>query len=223
MIRGLTGLGCGMVVFLAACATPGTPPMAVYEDANRVVGLQTLPDGHHGKRFSHPVSLKQDDVANVMRGLYVETEDMLLSRIFLGGGAVQRRPAFSQAEIDFFAPLFVEGLRRAKPDEVVTFYETAEISGLYELTTSGAMFIQGRVMYVELSNDGVRTAIWQDNEQYRAPVRNRPLTPINPEPGRLVFVPDQYMVRPNESVATTLTRGKPRRVGVRFQDIPSSE
>ncbi len=217
-MKGFTGPGCGVILLLAACATMEAPPTAVYEDANRAVGLQRPADGYDGKRFSHPVSLTKDDVAAVMRGLYVVTQDVPLSRL-AGGGKAVRRPAFSQKEIAFFAPLFVEGLRRATPDEVVTFYETAEISERDELTTSGAMFVRGDVMYVVLSNYGVRTAIWQDNEQYRAPVRHRPLTPIDPEPGRLVFVPAELMVRPGEGFVTKLLRGQSWRVGVRFREI----
>ncbi len=208
-----------MLMLLAACATSVAPPTAVYEDANRVVGLQAIPGGHDGKPFSHPAVLKEDDVAGVLRGLYVETRETAFSRLVPGGDA-HRRPAFSQNEIAFFAPLFVKGLGRAKPDEAVTFYETAEISDMHEVTTSGGIFIQGNVMYIVLSNLGVRTAIWQDNEQYRAPVRNRPLEPIDPEPGRLVFEPAEVMVRPTEDVLTKLLRGKPWQIGVRFQEIP---
>ncbi len=218
-MKGLAGPGCGMVLLLAACATPGAPTLTVYEDANRVVRLQTMPDGHDGKPFSHPAALKEDDVARVLRGLYVETQDAPLSRMLSGGKAAHRRPAFSPKEIEFFAPLFAKGLGRAKPDEVVTFYETAEISDVHELTTSGGVFVQGDTMHLVLSNYGARTEIWQDNEQYRAPVRTRPLAPIDPEPGRLVFVPEAYMVPSREGFFTILTGGKPRRVGVRFREV----
>ena len=215
----VTGPGCGIILLLAACATPGTPVPSVYEDEHRVVGLQAVPDGHHGNPFSHPASLTEDDVAGVLRGLYIEAQDAPFSRLLSGGEAAHRRRVFSQKEIAFFAPLFVKGLEQAKPDEVVTFYETAGISDRYELTTSGGIFIQGNTMHIILSNHGVRTEVWQDNEQYRAPIRTWPLDPIAPVPGRLVFIPEAYMAPSQEGFFTTLTGARQRRVGVKFREI----
>lgn len=208
------------MMLLAACAAPGVPTMTIYEDGNRMVRLQTVPGGHDGNPFSHPASLAEEDVANVLRGLFVETRTPPFSRLLPGGGAA-RRPAFSPKETAFFAPLFVKGLGEATPNEMITFYETARISDRHEVTTSGGMFLQGNVMHIVLSNHAVKTEIWQDNEQYRAPVSTRPLDPIDPEPGRLVFVPEEYMAPTREGFFETLTGGKPLRVGVRFRDVPS--
>ncbi len=209
----------GALLLLAACATTGTPTVTIYEDANRVVRLQAFSGGYEGKAFSHPVSLTEDDVANVLRGLRVETRAAPLERLVPGRGAAGRRPAFSHTEIEFFSPLLVKGLHRAKPDEAVAFYETAEIDDVYELTTSGAVFVRGDVMHVVLSNDGVRTAIWQDNEHYRPPVRDRPMEPIDPEPGRLVFEPEAFMAPPHRGFVMKLLRGEPWQVGVRFREL----
>ncbi len=216
-MKRLTGLGCAMVALLVACATPGARTPAVYEDGNRVVRLQTVHDGHDGKPFAHPAVVSEDDVTRVLQGLYVETQDVPLSRLV--GGAMQRQPAFSEREIAFFAPLFVKGLRQAQSNEMVTFYESAEISDLHELTTSGGLFLQGNALHIVLSNYGVKTEIWQDNEQYRPPVRDRPLDRINPGPGRLVFVPARFMMPSDEGVLATVVQGKPWHVAVRFREI----
>lgn len=216
-MKGLTGPGCAMIALLVACATPGTQTQAIYEDKNRVVGVQTVHDGNDGKPFSHPAVVSEDDVTRVLRGLYVETRNVSLSGLV--GGAAQRQPAFSQREIAFFAPLFVKGLGQARSDEMVTFYETAEISDVHELTTSGGMFLQGDAMHIVLSNYGVKTEIWQDNEQYRPPVRNRPLEPIDPEPGQLVFRPARFMVQSDEGTVAAFVQGKPWHVAVRFREI----
>ena len=219
MRQRLTGLGCSVVCLLAACGTPQVLTQALYEDPHRVVGLQTIPDGDNGTRFSHPASLRKEDIANVMKGLYVETRDVPISLPLLGGGQPKRRPLFSKGEIEFFAPLFARGFLLAGPNQIVTFYETAEISDVHELTTSGGMFVQGNALHVVLSNYGVKTEIWQDSEEYRAPIRIRPLYPIDPQPGRLVFDPPRFMVQPQRGILATLTQGKPWQVGVRFGEL----
>lgn len=219
MRQRLTGLGCSVVCLLAACGTPQVLTHALYEDPHRMVGLQTIPDGYDGTRFSHPASLKKEDVANVMKGLYVETRDVPITLPLLGGGQPERRPLFSEGEIEFFAPLFAKAFHLAGANQIVTFYETAEISDVHELTTSGGLFVQGNELHVVLSNYGVKTEIWQDSEEYRAPVTHRPLEQIDPQPGRLVFDPPRFMVQPKRGMLATLTQGKPWLVGVRFGEL----
>lgn len=217
MRQRLTGLGCSVVCLLTACGTPQVLTHAIYEDRHRVVALQTIPDGYDGTGFSHPASLKNEDIANVMKGLYVETVPISLP--LLGGDQPERRPLFGKGEIEFFAPLFARALHLAGPNQIVTFYETAEISDVHELTTSGGLFMQGNALHVVLSNYGVKTEIWQDSEEYRAPVRIRPLDQIDPQPGRLVFDPPRFMVQPKRGMLATLTQGKPWQVGVRFGEL----
>ncbi len=215
----LTGLGCSVACLLVACGTPQVLTHAIYEDQHRVVGLQTIPDGYGGTGFSHPASLKKEDIADVMKGLYVETQDVPISLPLLGGGQPERRPLFSKGEIEFFAPLFARVFHLAGSNQIVTFYETAEISDVHELTTSGGMFVQGNELHVVLSNYGVKTEIWQDSEEYRAPIRTRPLEQIDPQPGRLVFDPPRFMVHPKSGMLATFTNGKPWQVGVRFGEL----
>ncbi len=215
----LTGLGFSMVWLLAACS--GISPVVtqmVYEDSNRVVGLQPVSERSQGRGFSHPADLKKADIANVMKGLYVERSSAI-SLPLLGGGESERSLAFNQKEIDFFAPLLARGLSLAQPNEVVTFYERGEISDVYELMTSGGMFIQGNVLYVILSNHGAQTEIWQDIEEYRSPVRHQPLKQMEPQPGRLVFHPARFMVPPQRETFVPFATGKPWQVGIRFKEL----
>ncbi len=217
----LTGLGFSMIWLLVACGGgPQVVTQKVYEDPNREVGLQAVSERIQGRGFSHPAYLKKADIANVMKGLYVEIQRSSISLPLLGGGESDRYPAFNKKEIDFFAPLLARGLSLAQPNEIITFYERGEISRLHELTTSGGMFIQGDVLYVILSNHGVQTEIWQDVEEYQSPVRHQPLKQIDPQPGRLVFDPDQFMVPPQKETFATLAQGKPWQVGIRFKELP---
>jgi hypothetical protein len=201
----LAGLGFSMVWLLVACGgNPQVVTQKVHEDPNREVGLQP--------------ALKNTDIANVMKGLHVERRSSV-SLPLLGGGESDRYPVFNQNEIAFFAPLLAQGFGLAQPNEVVTFYERGEISKLHELTTSGGMFVQGNVLYVILSNHAAQTEIWQDVEEYHSPVRLQPLKQLEPQPGRLVFDPPQFMAPPQKETFGTIATGKPWQVGVRFKEL----
>lgn len=216
----LAGLGFCMVWLLAAC---GGPPhvvtQKVYEDPNREVGLQVVSERSRSEGFSHPAFLKNTDIANVLKGLYVERQSSAVSLPLLGGGESERYPVFNQNEIAFFAPLLAQGFGLAQPNEVVTFYERGEISHLHEVRTSGGLFVQGDVLYVILSNHAAQTEIWQDVEEYHSPVRLQPLKQLEPQPGRLVFDPPQFMAPPQKESFGTVATGKPWQVGVRFKEL----
>ena len=88
------------------------------------------------------------------------------------------------------------------------------------MTTSGGLFVHGEELHIFLSNYHVLTDIWQDNEEYKAPSRMMPLEPIEPEPGKLEFEPDAYMVKPGGKKYEKAL-GKPiLHVGVLFNKLP---
>ena len=218
-MKALAGLGFCMAWLLAACGgTPHVVTQKVYEDPNREVGLQTVSENGRGEGFSHPAFLKNTDIANVLKGLYVERQSSI-SLPLVGGGESKRYPVFNQNEIAFFAPLLAQGFGLAQPNEVVTFYERGEISHLHEVRTSGGLFLHGDVLYVILSNHAAQTEIWQDVEEYHSPVRLQPLKQLDPQPGRLVFEPAQFMVPPQKESFVTVASGKPWQVGVRFKTL----
>jgi len=210
----------GILVFLTGCAAPHFFTVTIYDSPDRVVKLQAVPDANEGKGFSHPAYIDEETLSKVMRGLQVEIHNAALSGLFLGGsGTSKRLRAFSDREITFFAPLFAKGLAQATPEELVTFYETADISDLYQLTTSGGIFVKGNEIHFLLSNHAVKTRIWQDNDQYEAPYHLRPLEPIDPQPGRLVFDPSQLMVEPQRGILNIALKAEPWEVGVRWKEL----
>ena len=210
----------GLMILLAGCATPHFFTVTIYESPNRVVKLQAVPDANNGKGFSHPIDIDPKRLAEAMRGVQVEIHNAPLLVPFLGGASTARRQrAFSDSEIKFFAPLFAKGLAQATPEELVTFYENAEVSDMYELTTSGGLYVKGEEIHFLISNFGVRTQIWQDNSQYEAPYSLRPLDPMDPQPGRLVFEPAQLMVEPQRGLLNIGLTAEPWEVGVRYKEL----
>jgi len=210
----------GMVVLYTGCAAPHFFTITIYESPGRVVKLQAVPDANNGKGFSHPAYIDQEKLAAVMRGLQVEIHNAVLSVPFhRGSGISKRQRVFSNREITFFAPLFAKGLAQATPEELVTFFETADISDLDQLTTSGGLFVKEDEIHFLLSNHAVKTRIWQDNEQYVAPYHLRPMEPIDPQPGRLVFDPLHLMVEPKRGILNIGLIAEPWEVGVRYKEL----
>ncbi|MDT7043192.1 hypothetical protein [Candidatus Nitronereus thalassa] len=210
----------GALLLVSSCAAPHFFTVTIYESPNRVVKLQAVPDANHGKGFSHPVDIDQEQLSAAMRGLQVEIHNAALSIPFLGGSNTPgRRRAFSDNEIKFFAPLFAKGLAQATPEELITFYENAEVSDQYELTTSGGLYVKGEEIHFLISNFGVKTRIWQDNEQYEAPYHLRPMEPMDPQPGRLVFEHSQLMVEPQRGILNIGLTAEPWEVGVRWKEL----
>ena len=210
-------LGCMMLV---SCAAPQFFTITIYESPSRNVRLQTMAVVDEGKAYSHPVSLSEEQMTQVLKGLYVEVDTSAISLSFSeNSGSGSRRRAFSDREIQFFAPLFVKGLQQATPEEIVTFFETVEISDLHEATTSGGVFVRHEAVHVVLSNLSVKTLIWKDNAEYHAPYRLAPLDPINPEPGRLIFEPEKFMVPIQSAGWLTNLKGKPWQAAVLYKEL----
>ncbi|WP_447970996.1 hypothetical protein [Nitrospira sp. M1] len=195
---------------VVGCATSEFFTVTIYDSPERVVRLQTKSLEDTGGGYSHPASISVEQMTRVLTGLYVEVGYTPFSK------SGTRRKAFSDSEIKFFAPLFVRGLEQATPEEVVTFFETAEISDLQEATTSGGVFVREDALYIILSNHGVKTAIWKDNDQYEPPQRLSPLEPMAPEPGRLVFEPAEFMLPLKENNWVDTLKGKPWHAAVKY-------
>jgi hypothetical protein len=149
-------------------------------------------------------------------------------RVERGRLSTAQHAAFSDTEIRLFAPPFVIALEKATKEEIVTFFETAHIDSEHDLTTSGGLFVAGGNLYVALSNFSVKTRAWQDAEQHEASYRNRPLEQIDPQPGRLVFEPQEFMVESPDGEIGSRFKGKPWQVAIRYEGFlqktsPSAE
>ena len=91
-MKALAGLGLSMMWLLAACGgTPHIVTQKVYTDPNREVGLQTVSESSRGDGFSHPAFLKNADIANVLKGLYVERRSSI-SLPLVGWGRIKTLP-----------------------------------------------------------------------------------------------------------------------------------
>ena len=196
-------------IFLGGCETPQFQTLKVLDNPNRVVALQVMADPYGGKGYDHPVSLTKEEMIRILQGVRVER----------GLISVSQHAAFSDTEIQLFAPHFVKALGQATKEEIVTFFETAHIDSEHDLTTSGGLFVAGGNLHVVLSNFSVETPAWQDNERYEASYRNRPLEQMDPQPGRLLFEPTEFMVESPDGEIGSRFKGKPWQVAIRYKDF----
>ncbi len=213
MRRSVMGCVFGLALFIGACSAPQFQTLKIIDSPNRVVALRAIPDAFHGNGYGHPVSLTVEEMSRLLRGVRVQH----------GLIASTQHAALSETEVRFFAPHFVEAFGKATPEEMVTFYETAEYGADHQLTTSGGLFVAAGNLHVILSNFSVKTPLWQDNEDYEASYRNRPLEQMDPQPGRLIYDPPKYMVESPEGEIGSQLKGKPWQVAIRYEDILSAK
>ncbi len=203
------GVVVGLMWSVVACSTPQFQTLKIFDSPDRVVALQVMPDAYEGKGYSHPVTFTAEEMTRLLQGLRVE-RGLLASKQYA---------ALSDTEIRLFVPHFVKALEKATPEEMVTFFETAELGEEHQLTTSGGLFVAGENLHVVLSNFSVKTPIWQDSENYEASYRARPLEQMEPQPGRLVFEPQKFVVNAPEGEIGGRLKGKPWQVAIRYKEL----
>ena len=207
-----------MTSLLVACASPHFLTETIYNSPEAQIRLQAVPDANQGKGFSHPAVISRVKMEEILKGLVVElsTSALPIGRL----GSSERHQAFTDTEAEFLAPLLSKGLSLATPEELVTFFETAEISSTQRVITSGGMLVREDELHIVLSNYRVKVDVWQDTEHYEAPYRMRPLHPIHPEPGRLAFEPPQSMVVPAAKTSLgVVVEGQNLHVAIHFHEV----
>ena len=205
----VTAILAGLLLGMGACSTPQFQTLKIFDTPNRVVALRAMPDAYGGKGYDHPVSLTSEEMSRLLKGVRVEQ----------GLVSSTQHPAFGEAEILLLTPHLVKGFQKATNEEMVTFFETVALGEDHQLTTSGGLFIAGGNLHVILSNFSVKTPAWQDNEQYEASYRNRPLEQMDPQPGRLVYQPSKFMVTSPDGEIGSRLKGKPWQVAIRYQEL----
>lgn len=205
----VAGILAGLTLSLGACSTPQFQTLSIFDSPNRVVALRVMPDVNGGRGYDHPLSLTTEEMSRLLNGVRVQRGLM----------SPTQHAALSETEIRLFAPHFVKAFKKATKEEIVTFFETAKFGEDHQLTTSGGLFVTGGNLHIVLSNFSVKTPIWQDNEQYEASYRNRPLEQMDPQPGRLVYEPAKYMVVSSDAEIGSRLKGKPWQVAIRYQDV----
>ena len=102
---------------MSACATGPELDVTIHESERGAVYVERIPD--RSFHAAHPMTLSADTMARVLRGVVV-TDSGLLAKLVAGKPEDVR--AFRDEDVEYLAPLLVEGLTRAASDQQVVFH-----------------------------------------------------------------------------------------------------
>lgn len=187
--RGLIVHVWGLILFLyfvMGCARLPVPVQVMHEDQNLLIRTERV---SNGKNYSHPLSLKADDVAKILSGFSVQERPTSWPLRLFGKDTTPER-LFSQDQIQVLAPYLADGLRAAKPDERVAFalYTPGPNSAYERYVTSGWIVVRNPFFHIAL--EYVRSL------QPRSPTHNYypfyPEMPSTPPPSDVLFEPHEF-------------------------------
>lgn len=223
-------VGIAVLIPLTACQHRPVPTTTLYDEPSRFVRIEVNPS--IGGGHSHPATITTDEMIEILSGVKIKEPPRLIATLSLESTHAESRPhaAFTEAEIRFFAPLFVEGLGKAKAEEILTFGHTNQKSGLIEQITSGGIFVTSGGIYI----DGDTLHLILGN--YRSPTnsspdpgvgatldgRSTPLQPIAPQHSTLYFEPATAVAPSQAGILSSLFRPNRQEIIVLFKHLKIS-
>ncbi len=212
---------CSLALFLslAACQSRQFPTMILYESPASFVRLEADPMVRENAEHSHPVSITTEQMSAALSGLMIEEPPRLLPFLYKDQEP-PRHPAFTAAEVQFFAPLLVLGLRQATSEEVVTFYQTRQDTAIIRKVTSGGIFVDGEDLHVVLSNYRSPTHFMADpGVDDTTDDRLTPMRSIAPQETGLDFEPLSAIAPSHASLLSRLFSPERREVVVLYRQL----
>jgi hypothetical protein len=134
----------GITLILSACATGPDVDLTIHESDRGAVYVERIPD--RSFQAAHPITLSTDTMARVLRGVVVEENRELLGGLILGKPEATR--AFRDEDVQFLAPLLVEGLTRAASDQKVAFRVVQ--TGMPWESTTGSIYAYKQSLYLTM-------------------------------------------------------------------------
>jgi hypothetical protein len=177
---------------IGACSPRQFTTVTIYDQPAAYVRLEFDRTVKKGTEHSHPISLAPEQIAAVLNGVRIDEPIGLVRGDLLQRDPVPRvHPAFTNKDIALFAPLLALALSKARPEEVVTFYQTRYISAITREVTSGGVFVQGDELHLLLANYRSHTRYMADfGAAETEDDRLTPMQSLAPQEGRLDFEPD---------------------------------
>jgi hypothetical protein len=185
---------------LIACTPTQFTTLTVYESLHSFVRLEVDRTLEQETKHNHPADLSPEQMTALLTGLVFE-EPVAKLPFYDDLSQPRRHPALTESEITLLAPLLAIALKKASPDEIVTFYHSTPRSATHRLVTSGGLFIQGDNLHVLLANYRSPTHFSADAGVVDTmDERLTPLRSIAPQRGRLDFEPANWVAAPTEEI-----------------------
>ena len=134
----------GITLALSACATGPELDLTIQESERGAVSLERISD--RSFQAAHPITLSADTMALVLRGVVVEENRGFFRKLVSGKPEAVR--VFRDEDVEYLAPLLVEGLTRAASDQQVGFRVVR--TGAPAESTKGSLYAYGRSLYLTL-------------------------------------------------------------------------
>ncbi|HSF67626.1 MAG TPA: hypothetical protein VLA67_09380 [Nitrospiraceae bacterium] len=212
-------LGIGVIT---SCSPRQFTTVTIYDTPAAFVRLEFDRTVKKGTEHSHPISLMPQQIAAVLGGVIVHEPNAFIRGDILQRNPVPRiHPAFSDKDIAFFAPLLALAISKATPEEVVTFYQTRDLSLLSREVTSGGMFVQGDELHLTLANYRSSTGSMADTGM--AETQDDRLTPmqsLSPQRTRLDFEPHSAKWKQETSGLEKVFQQDDRKLIVLYKQLP---
>lgn len=125
----------GITLAVSACAIGPELDVTIHESERGAVYVERIPD--RSFHASHPIALSADTMARVLRGVVVTDSRGPLANLVAGKPEDVR--AFRDEDVEYLAPLLVEGLSRAASDQQVGF-NVVQISAPISPQSGGVAF-----------------------------------------------------------------------------------
>ena len=134
----------GITLALSACATGSDLDLTIHESERGGVYVERIPD--RSFHTAHPITLAADTMSRVLRGVVVKEDRGLLG--YLVASKPEAVRVFRDEDVEYLAPLLVEGLTRAASDQQVVFRLVQ--TGASAESAKGSLYVYGRSLYLTL-------------------------------------------------------------------------
>ncbi len=132
----------GITLALSACASGPDLDLTIHESDRGAVYVERFPD--QSFQAAHPLTLSADTMARVLRGVVVKDGRGVLGNLVAGKPETIR--AFRDEDVEYLAPLLVEGLTRAAPDQQIGF-RVVKIGAPIQSRSGGLVFCLSDVRF----------------------------------------------------------------------------
>jgi hypothetical protein len=108
----------GMTLVVSACASKPDLDITIHQSERGAVYVERIPD--RSFQATHPLTLQVDTMARVLRGVILKDGQGVLGN--LSSDKPETIRVFGDDDVEYLAPLLVEGLTRAASDQQVGFH-----------------------------------------------------------------------------------------------------
>lgn len=182
----------GLTLALSACATGPDLDMKIHESERGSVYVERISD--RSFQAAHPITLSTDTMARVLRGVVVKKSPGVLGNMVSTKREAVR--AFEDEDVEYLAPLLVEGLTKAAADQQVAFrvvqvsapsnpqssratlclssvrFPGVCASEITQESTGGSLYARERSLYLTLTDYRYRTDRTESDNPANRPIYN---------------------------------------------------